>query len=254
MYEMDAATNAPGIIADGNTSLGQRNFSFTVRPINGLNQVVLANSVIARDAVNGQVTTVNTVVSKTTTYTATANDETILMSASGGAWTLSLPAAASVRGKKYHLNINAASGNAVTIDPNSTETICGQTTIAMLGNGDEMTIQSDGTNWIGLNQSCRRRETARVVCSGSSSITSQSTQWLSAIGNVATGKCNLTVQTGICSTAPHVNAHQAATGGNNWVVWSATATTTTAADVTGFTAAGSSLGSFTADLTMSCPR
>lgn len=248
------ANASAGTTTLGSGSAGVAAVTWSIFNVDQPVQAMIANSVIARDAVNGQVTTVNTVVSKTTTYTATANDETILMSASGGAWTLSLPAAASVRGKKYHLAINAASANAVTIDPNSTETVCGQTTVAMLGNGDAMTIQSDGTNWIGIDTACTRRESARVVCSGSSSITSQSTQWLSAIGNVATGKCNLTIQTGICSTAPRINAYQAATGGNNWVVWSATATTTTAADITGFTAAGSSLGSFTADLVLNCPR
>lgn len=50
MYEQDAATNAPAIIADGNTSLGQRNFAFDIRPVNSQQQAILANSVISNVA------------------------------------------------------------------------------------------------------------------------------------------------------------------------------------------------------------
>lgn len=249
------AVSANRIHADADASIGDRAIRVTMRPITTENQAILANSVISRDAVNNQVTTINTVVSKTTTYTATANDETILMSASGGAWTLALPPAASVRGKKYYLAINAASANAVTINPDGSETICGQATVAMLGNGDQMVIQSNGSNWVGLNNSCERRERARVVCNTpSSSISQQSTNWISTIGGISSGKCNLTFPSGICSTNPVLLAYPTQTGGNSWVVWSAAQTTTTTGDITGFTTSGSALGAFTAELSMTCAR
>ena len=259
LYEQSSlganAVSANVIHADANASIGDRAIRITMRPITTENQAILANSVISRDAVNNQVTTINTVVSKTTTYTATANDETILMSASGGAWTLALPPAASVRGKKYYLAINAASANAVTINPDGSETICGRATVAMLGNGDQMVIQSDGSNWVGLNNSCERRERARVVCNTpSSSISQQSTNWISTIGGISSGKCNLTFPSGICSTNPVLLAYPTQTSGNSWVVWSAAQTTTTTGDITGFTTSGSALGAFTAELSMTCAR
>lgn len=258
MYEQSVGPTPPvasDVVADADASAGQRDIYFLMKPISQQQQAILANSVISRDAVGGQVTTINTVVSKTTTYTATANDETILMSASGGAWTLALPPAASVRGKKYYLAINAASANAVTINPDGTETICGRSTVAMLGNGDQMVIQSDGSNWVGLNNSCERRERARVVCNTpSSSISQQSTNWISTIGTISSGKCNLTFPSGICSTNPVLLAYATQTAGNSWVVWSAAQTTTTTGDITGFTTSGSALGAFTAELDMTCAR
>lgn len=177
----------------------------------GLTSAMLANSVIARDAVGNKVTTINTVVSKTTTYTATDNEETILLDASGGAWTLSLPAAATMTGKKYILKITTSSANAVTIDPNASETICGSATVKMIGSNDEMQIQSDGTNWQGLGGSCYRSEIAKLNCDSSSAITSQIGNWVSTIGNIATDTCTVTLVTGIFSATPHCLATWAGT-------------------------------------------
>lgn len=47
-----------------------------------------------------------------------------------------------------------------------------------------------------------RIERAILVCSGSSSITSQSGAWISSIGNIATGKCAVTITSGIFSATP----------------------------------------------------
>lgn len=159
---------------------------------------VIVNSVITPLQ---DITTVNAYVSKSSTYTATKTDETISFSSSA---TLNLPAAASFTGKKYFV-VASGAGTKVTIDPNSSETVCGQSTINVNGEGDSVTIQSNGTNWIGLGNSCLFTSSARMACTGSSSITSQYPgNWISTIGNsTAGGLCTVTFVSGIYSGAPN---------------------------------------------------
>lgn len=91
-------------------------------------------------------------VAKTTTYTATSDDDVISVDASGGSWTLSLPAASTVTGKVlYIVRTDQTLANAVTIDPNSTETINGSTTRKLATRYESYTIQSDGSNWLILD-------------------------------------------------------------------------------------------------------
>lgn len=106
---------------------------------------LITMSVAAYDNPTG-VTAINTVKSTAVDYTATALEETILVDTSSAARTISLPPAASVKGKKYIIQITSSSNNA-TIDPNASETICGQTTVKLIGADDAMEIYSDGTNW-----------------------------------------------------------------------------------------------------------
>lgn len=87
------------------------------------------------------------IVSKTTTYTATLNDEVILADTSGGAWTLSLPAAAAATGKVYTVKKTSSDANLVTIDPSGSETIDGSTTKTLLTQYSSISIISNGTNW-----------------------------------------------------------------------------------------------------------
>ena len=87
------------------------------------------------------------VVTKTATYTATSDDDTILCDATSGAITVNLPTAVGISGKKYDIKKIDSTSNSVTIDPDGTETIDGETTIVIIGENDNYTIQSDGTNW-----------------------------------------------------------------------------------------------------------
>ena len=87
------------------------------------------------------------VVTKTAAYTATAGDDTILCDATSGAITVNLPTAVGISGKKYDIKKIDSTSNSVTIDPDGTETIDGETTIVIIGENDNYTIQSDGTNW-----------------------------------------------------------------------------------------------------------
>lgn len=88
-----------------------------------------------------------TVVSKTTTYTATTTDDVILCDTSGGAWTLSLFAASGNSGKRLIIKKTTSDFTQLTIDPNSTETIDGQTTTTLDTQFETLTIVCDGTNW-----------------------------------------------------------------------------------------------------------
>ena len=87
------------------------------------------------------------VVTKSSNYTATATDYLILCDASGGAFTISLLASATVTGRQYTIKKIDSSGNSVAIDGNGSETIDGTTTKSLNLQYDSITIQSDGSNW-----------------------------------------------------------------------------------------------------------
>lgn len=88
-----------------------------------------------------------TVTAKTTTYTATASDEFIACDTSGGAWTLTLPAAASSSGKVYKIKKTSNDFTALTIDGNASETIDGATTTTLNTQYEQLEIVCDGSNW-----------------------------------------------------------------------------------------------------------
>ena len=90
------------------------------------------------------------VVTKTVSdspYTATSSDDTILCNATDGAITINLPSAVGISGKKYIIKKIDASANNITIDPDGTETIDGGSTVAITGQYDSYTFQSDNVNW-----------------------------------------------------------------------------------------------------------
>lgn len=88
------------------------------------------------------------VASKTTTYTATIFETLISCDASGGAFTVNLPAASLVTGKHYYIKKTDSSFNIITIDPNGSETIDGSTTTTLNTQYEAIKIVSNGSNWI----------------------------------------------------------------------------------------------------------
>jgi hypothetical protein len=86
-------------------------------------------------------------VTKTGTYTATASDHVILCDASGGTFTVTLPAVSGVTGLVLHIKKTDSSSSAVTIDGNSAETIDGDQTIDLTLQYESVMIVSDGTSW-----------------------------------------------------------------------------------------------------------
>lgn len=91
-------------------------------------------------------------VAKSTAYTATESDFVILCDASGGAFDVTLPAAATSSGYIYVIKNVGASGT-VTINGNASETIDGAGTVALAAQYDFRMIICDGTAWhvIGTN-------------------------------------------------------------------------------------------------------
>lgn len=87
------------------------------------------------------------VTSKTSGYTATGSDDVIICNASGGAFTITLPAAASNTGKMLKIIKTGSDFNAITIDGNASETIDGTTTVQISLPGDSIDIVCDGSNW-----------------------------------------------------------------------------------------------------------
>ena len=83
----------------------------------------------------------------TVAYTASLTDLTILVNATSAAITVSLPLAASVKGKMYVIKKVDASANVVTIDGAGSELIDGATTKTTSTQYAHYTIQSDGTAW-----------------------------------------------------------------------------------------------------------
>lgn len=86
------------------------------------------------------------IVSKSTTYTATTADDLVLVS-TASAWTLSLYTAVGNNGRVLRVKKTSSDFNALTIDPNSSETVDGAATTTIDTQNEELTLVSDGSNW-----------------------------------------------------------------------------------------------------------
>lgn len=84
----------------------------------------------------------------TTNQTATIEtDSVILCDATGGAITVTLPAAASSTGYQFDIKKIDASANAITIDGNGAETIDDAATATITTQYENVTVYCDGTEW-----------------------------------------------------------------------------------------------------------
>lgn len=95
----------------------------------------------------GTGTAVLPVVTKTSGYTATTSDGIILCDASGGSFSVTLPAAASNTGRRYYVKKIDATANIVTVDGNGVETIDDSATVLLSSQYDAVTIACDGSEW-----------------------------------------------------------------------------------------------------------
>lgn len=86
-------------------------------------------------------------VSKTATFTATLAEHAYNVSASGGAVTANLPTAVGCAGKQFVVKKTDSSANAVTLDPNSSETVDGGSTWVLSYQNHSIVVESDGANW-----------------------------------------------------------------------------------------------------------
>jgi hypothetical protein len=83
----------------------------------------------------------------TTTDTLDGTNHVVFADATSGAFTITLPPAATETGRVYHIKKIDSSANAVTIDGDSAETIDDSTTVELASQYDSVTIVSDGTEW-----------------------------------------------------------------------------------------------------------
>lgn len=90
--------------------------------------------------------------SQSTTYAILATDNLVLLSSSGGAFTATLPTAASMTGKVISIKKTDSTFNIITIATTSSQTIDGVTTTTLNTQNELLTVTSDGSNWQILNR------------------------------------------------------------------------------------------------------
>ncbi len=89
------------------------------------------------------------IISKSTNYTATASDYTILGSGTT-ARTITLPTAVGIAGRIYVVK-KVNTGGTVTVATAGSQTIDGAGSVSLASQYDKITVQSDGANWVILS-------------------------------------------------------------------------------------------------------
>jgi hypothetical protein len=87
------------------------------------------------------------VATPTTNYAAAVTDDVLLCNATGGAITITLPAAASSANKVLWVKKTDSSGYAVVLDGNGAETIDGAATLSISTQYQSYTVACDGVAW-----------------------------------------------------------------------------------------------------------
>lgn len=94
---------------------------------------------------------------KTGAYSIALTDDTIRCDVSAGAFTVTLPTAVGIQGKKFKIVQTGtfsytASQRALTVATTSSQTIGGQTTRKLYSQNEMIEVESDGANWIITNR------------------------------------------------------------------------------------------------------
>jgi hypothetical protein len=111
----------------------------------GTNTTQVATTAFVTTAVSNAATTI-AVASKTAAYTITSNDGLVLADVSGGAFSLTLPAASSNSGKILRVKKKDSSTNSVTISRAGSDLIDGATSKTLSIQYESLTLISDGTS------------------------------------------------------------------------------------------------------------
>lgn len=98
-----------------------------------------------------------TVAVKSGAYTLTASDDVILANATSAGFTLTLPTAVAPVGRVYSIKKTDATSNVVTVATTSAQTIDGLTTRTIDIQYGSLTVVSDGTNWLRINEEAERK-------------------------------------------------------------------------------------------------
>jgi hypothetical protein len=131
-----------------------------------------------------------TTVSKTANYTVleTDRDKLILVDATSGAVTIALLAAATAgTGFQIAIKKTDSSGNAVTLDGNSSETIDGAATLALSTQYDIALLTCDGSNWHVTNSAAAQSTSFTVDNATNNDVTNLVTIQHTTSGSPAAG-------------------------------------------------------------------
>ena len=197
------------IQADASSAVGQRNIYFIVKPVtSGVPSPILVGSATSTDAITrSRAEIINTVKAVAADYTALFSDETIEVDSSAAARTITLPALASSRGKKFEI-VPTSDTNRVIIDGNGSETICGQTTISLFGTHDKVTLQAGSSGWTLADGQCTRSAsglfaggTRTTACTSTPcTIYMNKGNWISSVTRSGTGQYSVNIATGVFGT------------------------------------------------------
>jgi len=88
------------------------------------------------------------VTSKSGAYTLTSSDDVVICDTSGADFSLTLPTAVGIGGKRYFLKKVSGDSNTLTLDGDGSETIDGSATWTTTTQYAGVTVMSDNTNWI----------------------------------------------------------------------------------------------------------
>ena len=107
-------------------------------------------TLVERDKVSGKIlygAFSRPVTTKTSNYTLTTTDYFVLVNATSGAVTITLPTAAGISGREFVIKKIDSSSNVVTVDGGGAETIDGTTTFDLEYQDESINIISNNTNW-----------------------------------------------------------------------------------------------------------
>lgn len=99
-------------------------------------------------------------IAKTGNYSAAETNEEIWCDATSGALTITLPAAATSAGWRFHITKVDTSVNAVTIDGNASEQVNGDLTQVLHFQWESAELACDGTKWV-MRRTVHQRVSAK---------------------------------------------------------------------------------------------
>lgn len=155
------------------------------------------------------------VLAKSANYTLTANDQTVVGSTSGGAFTITLPTAVGISGQIFNIIKGDSSANLLTLNTTSSQTIgkYSATSTKLDRQGEIVSVQSDGANWVYLSDEWKARSARINNPSGSATIASQEGAWVSTVNRTSAGSIDEVFVSGIFSSTPNCNCNTDGTNG-----------------------------------------
>jgi hypothetical protein len=111
------------------------------------------------------------VSTKTSNYTVTTSDSFVLVNATSGAVTVTLPTSVGSDGRQYTIKKTDSTTNPVTVATTSSQTIDGASTYTLTTQFQLLNIISDGANWSVLSGTPQARSVKRQVFTASGTYT-----------------------------------------------------------------------------------